>query len=93
MPSVQRILFVYVFLAALALLPILCVVISSAVAKKYGCRLDEGGVHPCVVGGRDIGPLLYKGFVMGWVAILTLPGAGLGALVFTGYLIYCWVRR
>lgn len=93
MPSAHRIFFVYAFLAALALVPVLCVVVSAAVAKKYGCRLDEGGVHPCLIGGRNIGPLLYKGFMMGWVAVLTVPGAGLGALVFTGYLIYCWVRR
>ncbi len=27
-------------------------------AWGWGCQVDEAGVHPCVIGGYDLGPLL-----------------------------------
>lgn len=61
-------------------LPLISVFSASMIASAWDCQLDEGGVHPCVVLGRDIGELLNSMFVMGWFFFLTLP-SGLLALI------------
>lgn len=63
--------------------PVISVVIAGAIASGYGCQLDEGSVHPCVVGGRDLGETLYTLAVMGWFGLITLPTGGLGLVVFS----------
>jgi hypothetical protein len=64
------------------LLPLFSVLICEGIASYAGCRVDEGSVHPCMVGGNDIGELLYGMFVMGWMLLLTMP---VGMLLLT-----CW---
>jgi len=54
-------------------LPVLGVLVSSLVASALHCALDEGSVHPCLVGGVDIGPALTFGFVAGWGVLATAP--------------------
>jgi hypothetical protein len=61
-------------------LPAISVFVAYMIANAWDCQLDEGGVHPCVVFGRDIGELLYTMAVMGWFFFLTVP-SGLIALV------------
>ena len=61
------------------ILPILSVFAASMIANAAECQLDEGGVHPCVVFGKDVGESLYSMFVMGWFTFLTVP-SGLAAL-------------
>jgi hypothetical protein len=51
------------------------------IANAYGCKVDEGSVHPCIINGHDYGALLYDLGVMGWFMLVTLPG-GLLAFVF-----------
>jgi len=59
--------------------PLLGVLVASAVAGAFGCRLDEAGSYPCMVAGVDVGGLLSTLFVLGWLMLLTLPlGAVLG---------------
>jgi hypothetical protein len=60
--------------------PMISVFVAAVIASAWGCPLDEGGAHPCVVLGLDIGGLLYSMGVMGWLFIVTLP-TGLIALV------------
>lgn len=60
-------------LCLLCVAPILSVIASSAIADAYGCRLNEAGPNPCLVGGTDIGETLSFMFVSGWFALLTLP--------------------
>ena len=62
--------------------PILSVLIAGAVASGYGCQLDEGGVHPCVVLGTDVGELLNTMFVAGWFFFFTIPSGLVLAVVF-----------
>jgi hypothetical protein len=57
----------------LAFLPPILALGASAIADAAGCRLDEGGVYPCVIGGVDIGDTLAVMFVLGWLAMLSLP--------------------
>lgn len=62
--------------------PILSVLAASAIASGFGCQLDEGGTHPCVVLGADAGESLYTMFVMGWFSFLTIPSGLVAAVVF-----------
>jgi hypothetical protein len=52
--------------------------------------VDEGSVHPCVIGGKDYGQLLYTLGVMGWLMLITLP---LGTLAFVAWLIVLLLHR
>ena len=63
--------------------PLLSVVIASCVASHYGSQLDEGGPHPCVIHGVDVGGILYDMGVAGWFMILTVPIGLLAILMFT----------
>lgn len=71
-------------IALFALAPLISVLIASAIADKNGCQLDEGGMHPCVLGGTDWGETLGTMFVLGWLMFATLP---VGALAFVLWLI------
>ena len=62
--------------------PILSVLTASGIASAFGCQLDEGGVHPCVAFGTDIGELLNTMFVMGWFFFLTIPSGLVAAVIF-----------
>lgn len=63
----------------LAALPVISVVIAGTIAEANGCRVDEGSVHPCLVGGTDMGELLYTLGVLGWLMLVSIP-AGLVAI-------------
>jgi len=79
-----------VAIAAIALAPVGSVVIGSWIANSHGCRVDEGSVHPCVIGGKDYGNALYTMGVLGWLMIITLP---LGFFAFMAWLIVLLVHR
>jgi hypothetical protein len=64
-------------------LPVIAVIVSSAIANTLGCTLNEGDIHPCLFHGFDLGGLLYDLFVSGWFGLLTIP---LG-----GFLLAAWI--
>ncbi len=68
----------------ICVLPIISVLLSTAIASLGGCKLDEASVHPCVVAGVDIGEALGVMFITGWFAIATLPVLGISAFVWAG---------
>jgi hypothetical protein len=74
----------------ITLAPIGSVVACSWIANSYGCKVDEGSVHPCIIGGVDRGQLLYTMGVMGWFMLLTLPA---GAFAILGWIIILIVHR
>lgn len=67
-------------LTALALLtlvsyaPLLALLTAGGVASALGCTVDEGSVHPCRVGGAEIGVALNTALVLGWLIFVTWPG-------------------
>ncbi|MCD2174656.1 hypothetical protein [Rhizobium sp. C4] len=61
--------------------PILSALLASTIADIQGCALDEGGVHPCMIGGADYGETLSVMFVLGWFGLVTLPLGALAAVV------------
>ena len=63
----------FVVLIGLCLLPLAAVMFSAALAALAGCELNEGVTNVCSVAGIDIGGLLSGLFVMGWLALITLP--------------------
>ena len=62
-------------------LPLVSLLLSMIIASPFGCRLDEGNVHPCMILGFDFGALLYAMAVSGWFALFTVPLAGLALIV------------
>lgn len=72
------------------LAPLLSVVTANIIAETQGCMLNEGAIHPCLVAGMDLGPLLYTLFVLGWFALATLP---LGGAAFVVWLVTLIIHR
>ena len=64
---------VMVFLAGLALLPLLGIFLTAILAGIFGCEVNEGGPTPCLVMGADIGGLLSAMLTTGWFALITIP--------------------
>ena len=62
----------------------------SAIANAYGCKVDEGSVHPCIIYGQDYGHLLYSLGVMGWFMLVTIPA---GLIAFVSWLIFLILHR
>ena len=70
-----------VVIVLLALAPVLSAFLASGIADAHGCALDEGGVHPCIIGGSDYGETLSFMFVLGWFGLITIPLCALGLVV------------
>ena len=79
-----------IVILAFAFAPIGSVLLCGAIANAYGCKVDEGSVHPCIISGHDYGTLLYDLGVMGWFMLVTLPG---GLLAFVSWLILLILHR
>jgi hypothetical protein len=77
-------------IVAFAFAPIGSVMLCGAIANAYGCKVDEGSVHPCFINGHDYGELLYSLGVMGWLMLVSLPG---GFFAFVGWLIFLILHR
>src|SRR6476619_458909 len=75
---------------AFAFAPIGSVILCAAIANAYGCKVDEGSVHPCIINGHDYGELLYSLGVMGWFMLVTIPG---GLVAFASWLIFLVLHR
>lgn len=80
-------------LAALALLPLLGILLTALLAGAFGCEVSEAGPTPCLIFGFDAGGLLSSMLTMGWLGLLTIPFlmllVGLWALVEA----YVWGRQ
>ncbi len=81
---------IFIVLAVLCLLPRASVLASATIAALAGCELNEASTSVCSIAGVDIGGLLSAMFVMGWMALITLPML-LGVLV-AWALVEGWVR-
>src|SRR5438046_10589764 len=72
-------------IGAFAFAPIGSVMLCAAIANAYGCKVDEGSVHPCIINGHDYGELLYSLGVMGWFMLVTIPS---GLVAFVSWLFF-----
>ena len=73
-----------------ALAPIGSVILCGTIANVYGCKVDEGSTHPCIINGHDYGELLYSLGAMGWFMLVTIPG---GLVAFASWLIFLLLHR
>lgn len=74
-------------------LPLLSVFTSYTIGNAFDCQVDEGGVHPCVVAGQDIGEALYTLGVMGWFMFFTIPSGLVALAVLLIAILIDWLRR
>ena len=63
----------YSALLLFTIAPILITFLADLIAAIFGATLNEGNAHPCLLGGYDLGPLLYSMFVYGWLMLMTVP--------------------
>src|SRR6476646_1430231 len=77
-------------IVAFAFAPIGSVILCAAIANAYGCKVDEGSVHPCIINGHDYSEVLYSLGVMGWFMLVTIPG---GLIAFVSWLIFLILHR
>ncbi|MEL6467283.1 MAG: hypothetical protein AAFQ58_20165 [Pseudomonadota bacterium] len=87
---------ILIILLLICALPILSVMISSALAQAYGCTLHEGFSNPCIIWGEDRGETLGGMFVMGWFMLITVPAGAVVLLVLAiqiGIDLIAWRRR
>ena len=64
--------------------------LCGAIANAYGCKVDEGSVHPCIINGDDYGQLLYTLGVLGWLMLVSLP---IGLFAFVVWLLILILHR
>lgn len=83
-------LLVLCMIGAITFAPIGGLMVTAAIAHSHGCQVDEGSVHPCIVGGKDYGHLLYTLGVFGWLMLITLP---FGAVAFLAWLVVLLLHR
>lgn len=75
--------------------PILSVIWAALFSQAFGCAVNEGASHPCVVAGIDYGEALYQGFVAGWLMLVVWPLALIvlvGWIGVAGYAFSRWMR-
>jgi hypothetical protein len=92
--SAQRGLFfwfsaVCVTILVIALLPVISVSLTYAIASALGCSVNEGGATPCPFMGVDLGEMLVTMMVLGWLGLITLPVGGVALAVWLA----AWVGR
>ena len=80
---------VFTVIVLFSLAPILSMLIASTIAQAHGCYVDEGSVHPCVIGGMDWGETFYTMTVLCWFMFFTLP---IGAIAFFACLVLFFIH-
>jgi len=76
----------------LCLLPMMSMAVAEFIAQLYGCKLDLASVHPCIVGGSDIGETLLTLGMMGYFLFATMPGVVAIVVVWVIIELIRWVR-
>lgn len=59
----------------IGLAPALIGVGGQMIAEAYGCQVDLDRAIPCVIDGRDYGPLVYNLLFATWYSHLSVPVA------------------
>ena len=77
----------------LCLLPMMSMAVAEFIAQLYGCKLDLASVHPCIVGGRDIGQDLLTLGMMGYFLFVTMPGVVAVIAIWIIVELIAWARR
>lgn len=76
-----------------AIAPMLSTLLAGTIASYYGCTLNEGNPHPCVIAGADRGNTLYNMAMMGWLTLFTVVYGGIAVLIWLAAEIVALLRR
>jgi hypothetical protein len=68
--------------------PLISAAIAGGIASALGCSVNEGGASGCIFMGTDVSESLLVMFVLGWLALVTLP---FGAIAFVIWLVVACV--
>lgn len=79
---------VLAIVVCLALAPVGAAFVADLLANAHGCALEDGQIHPCVIGGIDWGWMLYGLFMTRWLMLFTLPMGLLAFLTWLGALVF-----
>ena len=74
-----------IFLATIAILPLLILLSAELTSTILQCTVKEVLPTDCRLFNYDIGMILAVAYTAGWAILLTLPTAGLGAYI-------CYIR-
>jgi hypothetical protein len=80
---------VCVTILVIAVVPVLSVSLTYAVASALGCSVNEGGATPCPFMGVDLGETLVTMMVLGWLGLITLPVGGVALAIWLA----AWIGR
>jgi hypothetical protein len=80
-------------LLLVCLLPLISMAVAESIAQLNGCTLDLAAVHPCIVGGKDIGQTLLTLGMMGWFLFATMPGVAAVIVVWILVEVIAWLKR
>lgn len=80
-------------LLLVCLAPLLSMATAEFIAQVNGCKLDLASVHPCVVGGRDIGHALLTLGMMGYFLFATMPAVFAIVIAWVLIELIAWLRR
>jgi hypothetical protein len=85
---------VILFILLLGASPLISALVAGAIAEANDCTLHEGFANPCVINGKDWGEDLYTFFVLGWLAIGTIPlGVGAAAIYLVVVIIIALIQN
>lgn len=84
---------VLVVIVVLAALPLISALSAGVIASANGCALDEGSVHPCLIGDQDWGETLYALGVLGWLMLASIPLGCLALIVWAVVLFVHFLRH
>jgi hypothetical protein len=79
---------VCVTILVIAVVPVISVSLTYAVASALGCSANEGGATPCPFMGVDLGELVTM-MVLGWLGLITLPVGGVALAIWLA----AWIGR
>jgi hypothetical protein len=80
---------VCVTILVIAMLPVISVSLTYAIASALGCSVNEGGATPCPFMGVDLGETLVTMMVLGWLGLITLPMGGVALAIWLA----AWIGR
>ena len=81
-----------VLIGLVAFGPVLAAMAADAIAAANGCSMADGADHTCLIGGLDLGPVLYFFYLLGWLTLITLPLGVIGLMVWGVVLVVHLVR-
>lgn len=90
--SIFAILLIIILIVMLG--PVLIGLLAAMITNGFGCGLDEGSAHACIIAGADRGDILYAMGMMPWLALFTLPLGAVALLVWlVALIVTLFIRR